>query len=80
MPKLADTHGRAYARLSALSCGDKVTCDNGFICLPAGKVRTVRADPIGLFIRCAAGRHYLVGQLDDNSDALIGIYPAPIAK
>lgn len=77
MPKLTDSHGRPYARLSALSCGDKVTCDNGFTCLPAGKVRTVHADPIGLFIKCSAGRHYLVGQLDAHSDALIGIYPEP---
>lgn len=79
MARPCDNHGRPYARLSTLKAGDKVQVDDGFTCIVKWGHRLVRQDSTrpgidGLFIDCRSGRHYLDGQLDDDSDFLIGVY------
>ena len=84
-----DASGRPYAKLSELQPGDKVQVDDGFTCIKAGAKRTVWYKGDGLCIRCGGSAdddedstadkpqvhsHYLVGQLSDDGDSLIGIY------
>ena len=58
-----------------LKAGDLVQTDTGFTCMPAGK-HVVHENCYGLFIHCTHGNHYLVGQVDGESDELVGIsYP-----
>lgn len=73
--------GLQSARLTDLRPGDRVFCDEGFFCIPAGARRTVCADERGdLYVPCAQHRHYLVGQSYSNSDGfliLAGMYADP---
>lgn len=69
-----DLHGRPYAKLSLLCEGMTVKLDGDFTCCPAGPV-TLRLDKEGLYFPCAAGHHYLDGQLQEDCDTLIGVYP-----
>lgn len=70
-----DKNGRPYARLDALSVGDSVETDDCFTCRKVGQVSKVKIDEGRLFIDCADGKHFLDGQLQDEGDALIGVYP-----
>lgn len=69
-----DTTGREYARLSALKAGDVVTLDTGFTCRRAGPA-TLEQGAGELCFQCSAGNHYLGGQLGEDGEHLIGIYP-----
>lgn len=72
--------GLKPARLADLRPGDRVFCDEGFSCIPAGARRTVCADERGeLYVPCALHRHYLVGQAVDASGevTLAGMYADP---
>ncbi len=71
-----DLQGHAYAELNKLKSGDKVKADGGFPCIKKDAVLEVSADETGeLFIPCTSGRHYVEGQLDDDGNSLIGLYP-----
>ena len=72
-----DIKGRAYAKLSELKTGDKVEVDGGFTCMTEGENYDVRHDPErGFYIACnAQGGHALDGQLGDDGETLIGLYP-----
>lgn len=77
-----DLRGRHYARLGQLKAGDTLEADDGFPCIDPHAVLTVEKDEHGLFVECRgpeprdANRchHYLDGQLDGKTDALIGFY------
>ena len=73
---MKDIFGREYARYSLLKKGDVVHVGGGFTCMIRGEIKTVmqRADST-FFIRCAEGQHNLMGQLADDGDSLVGIYP-----
>ncbi len=71
-----DKNGREWARLSQLAPGDFVCVDGGLACISDGAKREVGYSPSGLFIDCDHGHHFLSGQLGDDGDSLIGIYPA----
>ena len=71
-----DKNGREWARLSQLAPGDFVRVDEGFTCISDGAKREVKYSPGGLFIDYDHGHHFLSGQLEDDGDSLIGIYPA----
>ena len=60
-------------KLIDLKVGYKVVTDKGFTCMPAG-IHTVCEDSGGLFIPCAEGHHYLVGQMNAHGE-LVGISP-----
>jgi hypothetical protein len=63
-----------YAKLDELKEGDKIELDAGFTCHTAGIVTVCRDENSGeLYFACDQGRHYLVGQVD-NDDRLIGIH------
>lgn len=72
------TDGREWARLSQLKPGDKIACDNGFTCGINGKTLTVEkgAGTGNLIVPCRAGAHWLDGQLADDGDHLVGMWPA----
>jgi len=60
--------------------GDILIADAGFTCLKEGRPLVVQEDPtkVGerisrLYVQCNDGRHYLDGQLGEES-ALIGFY------
>jgi len=75
----ADIYGRDWARFPDLKDGSLVVADPGFDCIPAGTVCEVFDGPDGLYTPCRCGRHYLEGQADhrDETDAVVGFYPAP---
>lgn len=60
-------------KLRDLKAGDSVFADGGFTCLRGG-FHFVEADGDGLFIQCDDGKHYLVGQENENGE-LVGLYP-----
>jgi hypothetical protein len=70
-----------WANTKTIKAGDWVRVDGGFkhtaCCLAEGTERIVEESEGGeLYIRCAAGHHYLHGQLaDDGSGDLVGLYP-----
>lgn len=84
-----DTSGRPYAKLSKLQAGAKVQVDGGFTCILAGAVLEVKRKHDELYIDCCGSEctciedlskpstdeHYLSGQLDEDNDTLIGVYP-----
>jgi hypothetical protein len=75
--QFCDVNGREYAQLSKLKPGDKVEIDDGFDCMTVGSVKEVRRNDDGeLYIECAETVHTLDGQLMDDADHLVGIYPA----
>ena len=61
-----------YAKNSEVKAGTILIADDGFTCLHDGAERTVESDDDGLFIPCAAGKHYLDGQLNEN-DEYVGL-------
>lgn len=83
-----DIHNRPYARLDSLKPGDIVIADDGFDCLLPWQPLTVVEYEGELAVfhntpECGACGgdnehqpcpHGLEGQLDDETDALIGIY------
>ena len=71
----ADTNGRQYAEYSKLTPGFIVQVDSGMNCIPANATRVVQQDSYGMYIKCRCGHHYLDGQLADEGDFLVGIYP-----
>lgn len=67
---------------SMIRSGMRVVCDDGFTCIGAGVERTIQVDqPPGhnprYWIACRAGRHYLDGQVEDESRLVIGIRALP---
>jgi hypothetical protein len=53
-----------------IEAGLEVVADRGFPCIAAGTTLTVQAVPDRLnlsrfYVRCARGRHFLIGQIDD---------------
>jgi len=63
-------------KYSDLKAGDLVQTDANFTCMPTGK-HVVQEDCRGLFIHCTHGNHYLVGQVNGESEELVGIsYPS----
>jgi hypothetical protein len=71
---LTDTNGVPYAQLSKTKPGDILRADAGFTCMNEGDLFEVLSADDGLYIPCRCGRHYLDGQLKD--DSLIGLYIA----
>lgn len=68
--------GREWAKLSALKPGDMLLCDGDFTCGIANKTVTVKTDVDGsLFVSCQSGAHSLAGQLADDGDHLVGMWP-----
>ena len=63
-----------YAKLSTLKAGVWVRVDAGFACMRPHK-QPVKYDDDGHYLYCDEGRHYLLGQLAEDGDSLIGIYP-----
>lgn len=65
----------AFARVSRVRVGSKVTCDDGFTCLEVGRVYEVQGgEDEMLYIPCEHGQHYLSGQLSDDGSHYVGIY------
>jgi len=76
MSETSDINGREYAKLSALAPGHTVEVDEGFTCIAPGVLCTVFGGENGeLFLQCADGKHLLDGQLGEDGDTLIGVYP-----
>jgi hypothetical protein len=66
-----------YLKISEISPGDVVVLDQGFTCHPGGKA-VVHRDPDktgkdALYVYCDEGRHYLVGQCDDERGIMTGV-------
>ena len=66
--------------LNGIKPGDRIRCDDGFTCIPAGAVRVVRQCGNALAIRCRGAdgqwtEHCLDGQLGDDCE-LIGLVRA----
>lgn len=69
--------GREWAKLSMLKTGDKVTLDSGFTCGIAGLTLEVTIDEkSGPWVTCRSGRHFLDANIADESDHLVGVWPA----
>lgn len=68
----------AILSFSEVHVGDILIADGGFTCLSEGQRVKIDSDKDRLFVRCAAGHHYLDGQaaLNDLSK-LVGFYLAP---
>lgn len=73
-----------YEPQKNVKAGDDLITDDGFTCLPAGKVRRVHEDDGGLYIKCKEGHHYLDGQdgysADLGCDVYVGLLKVPGAK
>lgn len=74
-PRYQDLLGREYARLSKLKVGDKIETDGGFDCIAGSSLVDVIDVNGELAFACAQGSHALAGQLADDGDHLIGIFP-----
>lgn len=70
-----DTFGREYAKLSALQDGQHVILDTGFTCHKSGLTQVHKNYKGEFFFKCKCGTHFLDGQLADDGDHLIGVYP-----
>ena len=72
----------AYPKIDDLKAGDRLVADDGFTCIRPGCVCEVRYDgdeayrdksrESGLYVMCKDGRHYLAGQVEDETGAVIG--------
>jgi hypothetical protein len=51
--------------------------DEGFACIAASTVITIKKDDGGLFFLCADGNHYLESQKDENG-ACVGLSRTPL--
>lgn len=73
---MKDKNGREYAKLANLKAGDEVETE-GLHCIVDKQKLVVRQEENGdLFIECSAGKHFLAGQIDDDTcEYLIGMYP-----
>ena len=63
----------AHMKYDDLKDGMLVYVDDGFTCMDAG-TRIVRKNEYGFYLDCEEGKHYLVGQVDEDGDTLIGVY------
>lgn len=73
---LHDTKGVPWAHSDTCKAGDQLKCDGGFTCIETGAVVTVHANKGGeLFVPCADGQHYLIGQVGEDGE-LVGMYSA----
>jgi hypothetical protein len=61
-------------QLSDVKTGDVLTPDGGFDCLKEGEPVKVATDDSGHYVPCTAGKHYLIGQLDEKG-GLVGLQP-----
>lgn len=66
-----DSLGNEYAKFAELKPGQTIWLDKGFTCRKPGPTK-LQADNGELYFQCAAGQHFLEGQLDGGH--LIGIY------
>lgn len=74
---MQDKQGREYAKLSQLKPGDCLQADSGFECMSPRELFEVKQHDCGeLYINCRDGKHFLVGQTDNNED-IIGLYYCP---
>lgn len=74
----SDTKGRAYLKVADAKPGMIAECDGGFICVSEGTQVLIKTDAIGaLWFTCRHEKHYLDGQLSDDCECYIGIYPVP---
>lgn len=65
----------AYVKLSDVKAGNYLIADGGFTCMPAGPKLVCADNDGGLYVCCAEGQHGLEGQLGEDGDSLIGLYP-----
>lgn len=70
-----DLSGREYAKLSELKAGAIVEIDEGFTCCGGGHTHLYENANKELFFYCEEGLHMLDGQLAEDGDHLVGIYP-----
>jgi hypothetical protein len=63
-----------WANSDNVKAGDKLVTDGGFTCITGDKVVIIQEDDKGLYFECAAGKHYIDGQEDDDG-SLIGLSP-----
>lgn len=61
-----------FAKESEVRAGQYLTCDDRFTCVEAGARLRIKEDGNGFYFKCAEGKHYLDGQVDD-SGMLIGL-------
>ncbi len=62
-------------KLSDIKAGDIVVTDSRFTCMTSGK-HIVYKNGDGFYLLCSHGRHYLDGQIDDETQELVGITKA----
>ena len=61
-------------KIADVKVGMILTADGGFNCLMQGARRIVKEDTDGLYIGCASGKHYLIGQVDFiTGENLVGL-------
>lgn len=63
----------ACMKYDDLKEGMLVYVDDGFTCMDAG-TRIVRKNESGFYLDCKEGKHYLVGQIEDDGETMIGVY------
>ncbi len=59
-----------YAKVSDVKAGDKLRADGGFTCIETGAVLEVK-DADGLYVCCALGSHWLIGQEEEIDGELV---------
>lgn len=60
-------------KLSELKAGDRIMLDHRFTCRAPGETVVMAGEAWRLCFECAAGLHYLDGQLGPDGETLIGI-------
>ncbi len=66
-----------YAKFCDCGAGTKLRADDGFTCIRAGSILEVKLDPdfpapYNLYVDCSDGRHFIDGQIDNDSQQMIG--------
>lgn len=64
--------GVEYVKLGEVSAGDTIYADSGFDCMEAGAHTVLAAADGELYVECQKGQHWLSGQVEDESDHVIG--------
>lgn len=76
--EMGDADMTKFAKVTEVKAGTKLITDGGFTCIGEGKLVEVQQDLTGhFFFPCKEGTHYLSGQIDDATDAFIGLVLAP---
>ena len=73
---MKDLQGREYLTTNQAKAGIEIEVDGDFTCIKKGEKRIINSSHEGvLSFECSEGHHDLDGQLSDDGNYYVGLYP-----